>query len=139
MKHVPRGVQKRASRSGISIMELLAAVSLIGAITLFVLPVFSSIRNADAASTRRAFALREASNLVERLKSQADPVAPMPDEALSDKLPGAIIEVVDETPVPNDSGVAMTQRTLVLAWDEASGRRSIRLSWWSIAPREAAR
>jgi hypothetical protein len=118
-------------------MELLAAVSLIAAMTLFLLPVFSRVRDASGATARKAFALREAGNLAERWRRLPTPAAQELESDVVAMLPSAKVEMLSESPPVQEGGFAMTERTLVLSWEEVSGTRSVRLTWWDRPDTEA--
>lgn len=121
------------SRRGFSAIELVTAASVLGTLLLFLVPLLGRMKQADAVSSRKAFALREARNIVEQLQHLDSPVFPELSPRVRESLPEVNGELISSPDPPAESSFRMTRHTITLSWTESSGPRSVQLSWWKPA------
>lgn len=125
-------------RRAMTAIEMITATSLLAMVMIFMMPLLLRVRQVDRATSRKAVALREARNLVERIRRGPSPRVPDLSEEndLRTVLPNANVDLRSE-PVSDDPQTL--RRTLTLSWDEPGHvRRSVELSWWTSAPTEDA-
>ena len=128
------------SRRGIVLLELVVAFGLFAVLIALCLQMFLSTAAARRASERRAGALVESGNLVER--AAALPWNEVTPERLADfKLSSSVEEilphaVVKATLEPSTEGPRAKHVQVEITWNNPSGVADapVRLSYWAYAP-----
>lgn len=138
-------------RSAFTAVEMLTATSLLGAIVLFTLPLVSRVYDVNAATSRRAYALRELRNQVEIAQRGGSSASHAPSsttgsgnspkegatggelpERLTRILPNARMDRQLETSVDEKTGLSTQRHTMTLSWDEPGRSRArVQLRWWT--------
>ncbi len=124
------------TRRGMTMLEILCAGAMLGALLVVCLQLFSAAAGQRRAAQQRQAAIREAANVMERLDGLSfDRLTPegvgrvqLCDEARQ-ALPGAELEIQLSTP----AGEPEARRiTVLLRWQDRTGRplRPVRLVAW---------